>query len=68
MNIYDELINVVKDNVNELHKYIIFINGHITKDTKDKNWDIERSIQHLNEVKYCLINAIENYKKNQGDD
>lgn len=66
MNIHNELIKVIKDHINEINKYIDFIDTTLEKLNKNESQNIINCKKHLKELdKYIilLINERKNYER-----
>ena len=65
MDIYEELIKVINNYINEIDKYIDFIDITLKKltDNKVKSENISKSREHLDQLKKYIILSV-NERKN----
>jgi hypothetical protein len=65
MDIYEELIKVINNHINEIDKYIDFIDITLKKltDNKVKSENISKSREHLEQLKKYIILSV-NERKN----
>lgn len=65
MDIYEELIKVINNYINEIDKYIDFIDITLKKltDNKVKSENINKSREHLEQLKKYIILSV-NERKN----
>lgn len=65
MDIYEELIKIINNHINEIDKYIDFIDITLKKltDNKVKSKNIDDSREHLEQLRKSIILCVNERKK-----